>query len=364
MDKLQKARLEINEVDKEMAKLFCKRMDAVRLVSEHKLEHGLPVYDAAREEEVIRRNSELVEDEELRSYYVCFLRETMKVSRDFQKKLAEGERVAFCGVEGAFAQVAAKKVYPTSETVPFPDFKSAYDAVQNGDCNIAVLPIENSTAGEVSQVIDMLFSGSLYVTGVYDLSVTHNLMALPDATLDDVKEAISHPQALMQCAKYISDKGFSKREFENTAAAAKFVSENKDKTIAAIASKETAELYGLKILERNINEMSINTTRFAVLSRAHTDNGKNADKHSILMFTVRNEAGSLANAMSIIGSYGYNMRCLRSRPMRELLWQYYFYVELEGSLENENGKKMMKELESCCDRLKLVGTFKYPSDIS
>lgn len=363
MDKLQKARLEINEVDKQMAELFCRRMEAVRLVSEHKLEHGLPILDTAREEEVIKRNSSLVSDPELRSYYVQFLRETMKVSRSFQSKLAEGERVAFCGVEGAFAHVAAKKIFPTSASIPYPDFRSAYDAVHNGDCDCAVLPIENSTAGEVSQVIDMLFSGPLYVTGVYDLSVTHNLMAVKGATLADIKEVISHQQALMQCAKYISDHDFGKREFENTAMAAKLVAEKGDKTIAAIASRETAELYGLEILESNINETGINTTRFAVISRVHADDGRNMDKHSILMFTVRNEAGSLAKAMNIIGSYGYNMRCLRSRPMKELLWQYYFYVELEGSLENENGKHMMNNLQVCCDKLKLVGTFKYPSDI-
>ena len=364
MDKLQKARLEINEVDRQMAELFCRRMEAVKLVSEHKREHGLPVYDAQREEEVIKRNSELVSDLELRSYYSQFLRKTMQVSRDFQRKLAEGERIAFCGVEGAFAHVAAKKIFPSSQTVPYPDFDSAYLAVQNGDCDVAVLPIENSTAGEVSQVIDMLFSGPLYVTGVYALSVTHNLMAKKGAKLSDIKQVISHPQALMQCAKYISEKGFEKREFENTAMAAKYVSEQNDATIAAIASKETAELYGLEILQSNINETKINTTRFAVVSRAHADDGKNRDKHSILMFTVRNEAGSLAKAMSIIGSHGYNMQCLRSRPMRELLWQYYFYVELEGSLENENGRQTMAELRECCDKLKVVGTFKYPADIS
>lgn len=364
MDKLQKARLEINEIDKEMAQLFCRRMNAVRLVSEHKRECGLPIYDASREEEVIKRNSVLVEDEELRSYYVQFLRDNMRLSRDFQRKLAEGERIAFCGVEGAFAHVAAKKLYPTSHHVPYPDFDSAYMAVQNGECDVAVLPIENSTAGEVSQVIDMLFSGPLYVTGVYDLSVSHNLMAIKGAGISDIKQVISHPQALMQCAKFISEKGFEKREFENTAMAAKYVASSNDKSIAAIASRETAELYGLEILQSNINETAINTTRFAVLSRTHSDNGISRDKHSILMFTVRNEAGSLAKAMSIIGDCGYNMRCLRSRPMKELLWQYYFYVELEGSLENENGKRMMSALCECCDKLKLVGTFRYPAELN
>ena len=364
MDKLQKARLEINEIDKQMAELFCRRMDAVRVVSEHKRELGLPVHDPVREAEVIERNSALIKDDELRSYYVKYLRDNMRLSCDFQRKLAEGERVAFCGVEGAFAHVAARKLFPTSRHVPYPDFDSAYSAVQNGECDVAVLPIENSTAGEVSQVIDMMFSGSLYVTGVYDLSVSHNLMSVKGASIGDVKTVISHPQALMQCSKYIQAKGFEKREFENTAMAAKYVAEANDKSLAAIASRETAELYGLQMLESNINETAINTTRFGVLSRAHSDDGISRDKHSIIMFTVRNEAGSLAKAMSIIGECGYNMRCLRSRPMKELLWQYYFYVELEGSIANENGKRMMKELRECCDQLKLVGTFKFPSELA
>jgi chorismate mutase/prephenate dehydratase len=189
-------------------------------------------------------------------------------------------------------------------------------------------------------------------------------MAVKDADMSTVKEVISHPQALAQCADFISSHSLQKKEFENTAMAAQYVAEKGDTSLAAIASEETAELYGLKILQSGINESAVNTTRFAVVSRACTDDGKNADKHTILMFTVRNEAGSLARAIYMIGSHGYNMRCLRSRPMKELLWQYYFYVELEGSVENENGKSMLRDLQTFCDKLKVLGTFHSPKDIS
>ena len=363
MDKLANARETISAVDKEIAALFEKRMEAVRLVSEYKISHGLPIYDEARENALIEKNTALIGDEELRSYYVDFLRNTMRVSRNFQAKLSEGMHVAFSGVEGAFASIAAGKIFPQSVRVPYPDFKSAYNAVVKGDCDCAVLPIENSTAGEVGQVMDMMFSGPLYVSGIYDLSIIHNLMAVPGTKISDIKEVISHPQALSQCAAYIQEHGFERKEFENTARAAKFVAEQNSPHLAAIASDETAKLYGLEILEKGINERNVNTTRFAVLTRAMANDTTKGGKHSILMFTVRNEAGALAQAISIIGQHGYNMRCLRSRPMKELLWQYYFYAEAEGDLNSEDGRQLMKEIEPFCDKLRMLGSFRYPAEL-
>lgn len=363
MEKLIYARETISAIDQEIAALFEKRMNAVKLVSEYKIEHGLPIYDAAREEALIQKNTSLIKDEELRSYYVDFLRNTMRVSRNFQAKLSEGMRVAFSGVEGAFASIAAGKIFEHSVRVPFPDFKSAYNAVVLGDCDCAVLPIENSTAGEVGQVMDMMFSGPLCVSGIYDLSIIHNLMAVPGTKISDIKEVISHPQALAQCAAYIREHGFTPKEFENTARAAKFVSDHNSPHLAAIASDETAKLYGLEILEKGINERNVNTTRFAVLTRSAVNDNTKSGRHSILMFTVRNEAGALAQAINIIGKYGYNMRCLRSRPMKELLWQYYFYAEAEGDLNSPEGHQMMKEIEPYCDRLKMLGSFRYPAEL-
>lgn len=359
-DALSEARAEIDCVDREMAALFARRMHAVEAVADYKRAHGLPILDATREEAVIRKNEALIEDEALRPYYVEFLTNLMRTSRHYQRARLSGMRVAYSGVEGAFAWIAARRIFPEGECVPFPDFASAYDAVLSGDCDVAVLPIENSTAGEVGQVIDRLFSGSLAVTGVYDFSITHHLLAPKGATLADIKKVVSHPQALAQCAPFIRMHGYREEQAENTALAARAVAEAGDVHTAAIASEETAELYGLEVLLRNINETAMNTTRFAVLSRAATtDNAK--DKHSILLFTVRNEAGSLAEAINIIGEYGYNMRCLRSRPMKELLWQYYFYVELEGDLYTDDGKRMLGELTRCCDRLKVAGCFRYPA---
>ena len=225
----------------------------------------------------------------------------------------------------------------------------------NGESDVAVLPIENSYAGEVGQTIDLIFSGGLFINGIYELEVHQNLLGLPDARVDDIKKVISHPQALGQCNDYIALRNFETEEANNTAVAAKAVADMQDKSFGAIASVETAELYGLKVMEANINKSGENTTRFAVLSKVRADT--DALSNSVLMFTVKNEAGSLANAISIIGKYGYNMTALRSRPLKKHSWQYYFYIEIDGTTETEDGRNMIEELNKICDNLKVAGAF-------
>lgn len=358
MDLLQEARAIINDVDAQMAELFVQRMHAAEMVAQYKKAHGMPILDAEREEAVIRNGSARVEEEAIREYYIDFMRDTMAVSRRYQQRLLQGVKVAYCGTEGAFAHIAADRLFPEAEKVAYGDFKSAYDSVVTEDCDIVVLPLENSYAGEVAQVTDLMFSGPLYVNHVMPLSIVHDLLAVEGATLDTVKTVVSHPQALSQCNTFIHSHGYQQMPYANTALAAKYVAEQKEPTIAAIASVESADKFGLKPLAEGINQSQINTTRFAVLSRAENRNvAKQHGAHFILVFTVRNEAGSLAQALNIIGSYGFNMRTLRSRPMGELLWQYYFYVEAEGNIHSDDGEKMLKRLSVYCDKVKCVGSF-------
>lgn len=357
MDELQKARETINALDRELASLFCKRMEAVRAVAEYKAARGLPILDASREEEVIARGASLVDDPELRAYYLLFLRETMKISKQYQRRRIEGMRVAYSGVEGAFAHIAAGRIFPDSRKIPHPDFPSAYEAVVRGDCDCAVLPLENSYAGEVGQVIDLAFSGPLYINGIYDLPVTQNLIGLPDSTLAEIRCVVSHPQALEQCAGYVRRHGWEEHRASNTAVAAQIVAERGDRSLAAIASAETASLYGLTVLDHDINESALNTTRFAVFSRVENKRSDRRENNFLLLFTVRNEAGALARAVSVIGEHGFNLRVLRSRPIRDQAWQYYFYVEAEGDETSEAGRKMLAGLARHCDRLKVVGRY-------
>ena len=217
MDRLEEARRIISEIDDKMAKLFVRRMEASQTVAEYKKAHGLPVLDVAREEAVIRRGSERVENDELRAYYVNFIRNNMALSRSYQHKLLEGMKVAFCGTEGAFAHIATCKLFPTAQKMPYGDFVSAYRAVEAGECDVAVLPVENSYNGEVGQVTDLMFSGSLYINQMFDLAVSHDLLVVPGADRSGIRTVISHPQALGQCAEYIHNAGWQTEEYLNIA---------------------------------------------------------------------------------------------------------------------------------------------------
>ena len=352
---LEEARKIINDVDTQMAELFVKRMRAAEMVYEYKKKMGLPILDQARERAVIERNTKRIEDEVLKGYYIDYLKNVMSISRAYQYRMQNGLKVAYSGVEGAFAQIAAGRIFPESQRVSCRDFKAAYESVVNGENDVAVLPIENSYAGEVGQTIDLIFSGSLFINGIYELEIHQNLLGVPGSSVEDIKKVISHPQALSQCHDYIKSRALETEEANNTAVAARQVALAKDKHIGAIASVETAEIYGLTVLQKNINKSSENTTRFAVLSRVQANSPSLAN--SVLMFTVKHEAGSLANAISIIGKFGYNMTALRSRPLRKHSWQYYFYIEIDGSTDTAEGKQMLEELNKVCDQLKVVGTF-------
>lgn len=359
MSLLDEARKTINEVDKEMAILFQRRMQAAGMVAKHKISHGLPIEDKERELELIKRNSEFVEDDVIREYYVSFLEKTIEESKKYQSRIMQGMNVAYSGTEGAFAHIAAEKLFPFAKSLSFSDFENAYKAVEAGECDAAVLPLENSYNGEVGQVTDLAFSGSLYINGIFDLPVSHDLIGLPTATLEDVKEVISHPQALAQCSSFIKEHGLLQREFVNTALAVKHVKEIQNPNVAAIGSDESAKHFGLKVLAKNINASKSNTTRFAIFSRSERKFVESdSNIHTILFFTVRNEAGALAKAIEVIGNHGFNMRSLRSRPMKELLWQYYFYVEAEGNVHTPSGAEMIEELKQYCDKLRVVGSYK------
>lgn len=359
MSKLDEARQKINLIDRQMAELFVQRMEASKQVVMHKMAHGLPIYDPYREQEVINKNSEFIDDDVLKEYYISFLKDMMKVSKQYQFRIMEGLNVGYSGVEGAFGFISSKKMFPTANLIAYPNFESAYLACENGECDVVVLPIENSYAGDVGNVMDLIFSGSLFINQVLELDVNHNLVAVNDASLDTIKTVYSHHQALAQCSKYIKDHHFEQCETSNTATAAKMVAETNNSQIAAIASVETASLYGLKVLAANINTSRNNTTRFAAFSKRLNQSltNRKMGEHFILVFTVKNEAGALAKTLNIIGAHGFNMRNLKSRPMKTLMWNYYFFVELEGKVDSIDGQDMLRELTTVCDRLKLVGTY-------
>ena len=262
-------------------------------------------------------------------------------------------KIAYSGIEGSFAAMAVGGIFPDAEKVSCRTFREAYDSVNSGATDAAVLPIENSYAGEVGQVSDLMFHGGLEVLGVEGSSV------------ESIKTVISHPQALEQCGEYIAHHGFETIPYENTARAAKEVADRADVTVGAIASSETAKLYGLNLIQYDINESSQNVTRFAVFARkdgSSAEDGaqkvRQTPKNTIMIFTIRDFAGALARAISIIGKHNYNMRVIRSRPVKDVNWQYYFYTEIEGVLDSEEGWRMLEQLKTACEKIKVIGTYK------
>ncbi len=360
MGNLEQFRDEINRIDSQMAELFQKRMEVSKAIGEYKKEHALPVKDNARENAIIAKSKEKISNEEIEPYYIDFQKSVMNISCAYQERILNGMKVGYSGVPGAYAYIAAKRMHPGAELVSYASFELAFQAAEKGEVDCAVLPLENSYAGDVGAVMDLMFFGNLYVNRVMNLDIEHNLLGTEGASLDSIRTVVSHPQALSQCDEFIKSHGFEVVEFSNTARAAQYIKEQNDPSVAAIASIETAELFGLKVIDKKIHTTRNNSTRFGVFSRIQNllpPETRDDSCSFILMFTVPNEAGALAMTLDIIGSHGFNMRNLKSRPVKGLLWNYYFYVEAEGNISGTEGKDMMREISALCGQLKLAGTF-------
>ena len=356
MSELDEARMEIDRIDREMARLFEERMAASKKVALYKKKTGMPIFDPVREAAIVESGAKRVEDETVRGYYVNFLHATMDISKAYQTRLLDGMHVAYSGVPGAFAEIAAKRIFPYGTPVACSDFEEAYRAVESGRCDAAVLPLENSTHGDVGKVMDLAFFGSLSINGIFDVEVEQNLLAKKDAQLSDIKTVVSHPQALGQCASFIKENGLISVEAVNTAVAAEGVAKGDDVSVAAIGSVEAAERYGLQVLRGRIQDKGGNTTRFGVFSRIRKTPGPR-DRRFAMVFTVKNEAGALAKAISAIGIHGFNLRAIKSRPTGKLSWEYYFFCEGEGLIDSEKGESMLALLGENCNDLKVLGAF-------
>ena len=359
MGTIEEYRNEINNIDEQMAQLFKKRMAVSRKVADYKIEYGLPVKDSSREEQIYAKCAERVNDKEIESYYVSFQKNVIDLSCDYQSRLMNGIKVSYSGVEGAYAYLAAKKMFPDAQLIPCANFEPAYRAVLEGKADFAVLPMENSYAGDVGAVMDLAFDGPLHVNRMCNLNIEHSLMAVPGASIDDIKVVVSHAQALQQCDAYIKAHNLETKEYVNTARAAKYVKELGDKSVAAIASRETAGIFGLKILESKINTASNNTSRFAAFSRVPVPKAslKGGKTGFIILFCVKNEAGALAMTLDILGAHRYNLKNLKSRPLKGSVFEYYFYIEAEGDIMGENGQNTIRELSAMCEKLRLLGAY-------
>lgn len=362
MDQLQQARAQIDEIDAQMAALFEQRMQAVGQVAQYKAATGKPVFDPAREDAVLTKNTARLQDEALRPYYRRFLEQAMAVSRAYQRQLLGRDVAAYQGVQGAWSYIALCRLLPFAKARAYATWAEVCDAVAAGDAWYGVLPFENSNAGDVSTVLDLLYAHpELSVARMADLPIRQDLLARPGVTLADIRTVISHQQALAQSSVFLKSHNFETRPWGNTADAARYVAESGDSHLAAIASAETAALYGLQILVKGVNEDGDNTTRFLVITR--TDAAAPIlpapGRRLALLFTVDHKPGKLATVIRLIGEQGFNMENIKSRPLPHVPFEYYFYVQLVCPDEQPAARceTLLHSLEDVCRTVRRLGVF-------
>lgn len=363
MDQLQQARAQIDEIDAKMAALFEQRMQAVGQVAQYKARTDKQVFDPAREALVLEKNTARVQDPELQPYYREFLKEALAVSRAYQHVLIGQDVAAYQGVEGAWSHIALRQLFPFAKARAYSTWNEVVEAVELGDAYCGVLPFENSNAGDVSAVLDLLYAHpGLKVARMCDLPIRQDLLALPGAQLSEIKTVISHQQALAQSGPFLKLHHFAAKAWGNTADAARHVAEQGDKTLAAIASAETAKLYGLQILAEGVNEDGDNTTRFIVIEKEGAQRQPIAaapGQRLSMLFTVDHKPGWLARVIQIIGERGFNMETIKSRPLPHVQFEYYFYVQLvcPADAAADDCAKLVHELENVCRTVRILGVF-------
>ena len=373
---LTKIRDEIDIVDKEIVEYFQKRMKLCEQVAQYKIENGKKVFDKEREEQKIEKVVSMAEGDFNRKSVGELFSQIMSMSRKLQYQIltenGKGEKLAlkkvdtldmsdvkvvYQGVPGAYSQQAMIKYFGKDvENFNVKTFRDAFEAVKDGRADYAVLPIENSTAGIVEDVNDLLYEYDNYIVAETDVLVRHALIGTQDATIEDIKTVYSHPQGLMQCEEYLDEhEEWQRIAKENTAGSARKVMKDNDKSHAAIASVIAAEIYGLKVLEDNINHNDKNTTRFIILGNKRVFK---ADASKVLItFEVSHESGSLYHLLSHFIFNGVNMCMIQSRPIREKNWEYRFFVEVEGNLSDEGMQNALNGIRHEASSFKVIGSY-------
>ncbi len=380
MEDLQDLRAQIDSIDRQLVELFCQRMDVTRRVGLYKQAHHLPVLDQERERQVLRNKGELA-GPELRPAAPTLFQTIMALSRRQQRDMlgeradnpglrrylaaragvrppVERPRVVYQGVPGAYSEQACLNFFgPQVETEGLEQFEDAFLALKEGRADYAVLPIENSSTGAIRQIYDLLSQYEYFIVGETAVRVEHCLMALPGATLDTITHVYSHEQGLFQCEQYLAGHpGWHTVPQADTAGSARMVAASGDPTKAAICSARAAQLYGLNILARGINHNSHNTTRFVVVS-PRLELREGADKISTL-FMLPHESGTLHEILTIFAIRGLNLVKLESRPVPEHSWEYLFFLEFNGHLDQQVTTDVLHELAQTTGDFRVLGNFR------
>lgn len=363
MENLEYYRKEIDKIDTELISLMERRMDVAKNIARVKLKGGMQVLDSAREKQVLTNRIEKVSEREYEGIIEKFFIEVMALSRSVQQNLIDAHsmkealtgRACYQGVDGAYGSIAASKIFGEN-IYNVKTFENVFEEVKSGNVKYGVIPLENSTTGSINDVVDLLWKYDVFIVGETSIRVEHSLLANKGADISDIREVYSHEQGFWQCKEYLKDKEWTLNSVVNTAVGAKSVAESGDNSKAAIASKRAARLYGLDVLQENINTGNENCTRFIVIS-AEPVVGEGYLKAAI-SFSVPHVSGSLVTALKIFADNDVNLVKLESRPVIDKVGEYRFFAELEGNVGDEKMKKALNELKKYATDYKYLGNFK------
>lgn len=373
---LDELRHEINDIDEKLVELFVKRMDVALDVANYKKENGIAVFDGGRERAVLDRVSSQA-GKELGEYADLLYRTVMDLSRRYQhsvmgdgktsgdfaraidatpKMFPKNARVICQGSEGAYSQAAAEKLF-TSPSITFvKSFDDVFESIEKGCADFGILPIENSTAGSVNHIYDLLADHDAKIVRSVRVKIDHNLLAPQGAQISDIKEIYSHPQAIDQCSNFLASlDGVRVIPYENTASAAKMVSLSGDKSKAALSAAHCASIYGLSTLARSVQNSDGNFTRFICIA-ANPMIFPGSNRTSVMMI-LPHRRGSLFSIMSAIQASGVNLIKLESRPIPGSDFGFMFYFDIEESMYSNNLPALLSELETKSDYFKYLGTY-------
>lgn len=372
---LSELRVQIDAIDKDIVELYERRMDICRQVAEYKIENGKKVFDKVREEEKIAKVKSLTHNAFNSVGIQELFEQIMSMSRKLQYQLLaekgalgklpfiavdkldqEGARVVFQGAEGAYSQAAMRQYFGDKiSSIHVDTFRDAMAAIEEGSADFAVLPIENSTAGIVSEIYDLLVEYENYIVGEQIIKIEHCLLGLPGTKLEEIHTVYSHPQSLMQSARFLSEHDWKQISMQNNAFAARKVAEEQDRSQAAIASAYAGETYGLEVLKRGVNQSSSNSTRFIIVTNQKIFK-KDAKKISIC-FEVPHESGSLYHMLSHFIYNGLNICKIESRPIEDRTWEYRFFLDFEGNLSDSAVKNALRGLRDEARNMKILGNY-------
>ena len=378
---LEEIRSRIDHIDRKLVELIEERLEIVKEVALYKKENNMKIFDRKREEEVIDKNLSNVKNEELKHYIEIILKDIMDSSKEYQKfKIGSpkkyvnslnfnGKKLGYTGVPGAYAYEVMINLLKNSKNsdgstgvrakkiLNFNTHKELVEGVESGKIDFAILPIENSIVGEVRDSIDLINKRSIYIVGEVKHRIEHNLLGIKGSKIEDIKRVYSHEQALMQCSEFLGKyPKWEKVKMNNTALSAKYIGDTKNKENACIANMETREMYNLELLQPDINNEKENFTRFFIVSNKNLI-CENSEKISVITST-KNESGALMKLLKVFSDYGLNMVNLKSRPKTNKPWEYYFYIDFEGNLEEENVEKALKEIREKSIYLQILGNYK------